>query len=289
MIAGLATAVGNAALNTLFVFGFGMGLPGIALATVLSRLFGLVWATRRALAHERARRAAVWPPVQLAHRLRPAPAILLLGIPSASTHLLTSVEGLLINRVLTEQPDSTTVIAAYGIYHQMLTLTLMPTIGTSLAVLPFVARALPEGLHEHARGELRRIFGLLAAASLLLTILLGWIAGRPIARLLVPQEAADPAAIEELAVAAFRLLPLGSLAAFPFLLLRPVFEASGHPRRGIGIATLRFVLVCTGVLAGVTLGPRFGTSGLVGTIAGVVAGTAAASAITRGLAYRLLR
>ena len=58
MWAGIWSNVTNLALNTLFLFVFGWGVFGIALSTVIGRIAGLVYALRKAAAHEAKRLAA---------------------------------------------------------------------------------------------------------------------------------------------------------------------------------------------------------------------------------------
>ena len=58
MWAGIWSNVTNLALNTLFLFGFGWGIFGIALSTVLGRIAGLVYALRAAAKHEARRLTA---------------------------------------------------------------------------------------------------------------------------------------------------------------------------------------------------------------------------------------
>lgn len=288
MYAGFATAVGNVVLNSLFVFVFELGLFGIALATVISRLGGFSWSVRRALELERTRAQPGWDLTPPPEPRGAGVTILSLGVPSGLTHVLAAIEGGIVNRLLLLQPDSTTAIASYGVYHQMLNLSLMPAVATSLAVLPFVARLLPEGEHAHVRSELRRIARMLALGSLVLTLVIGWVLARPLTGYLIPPDDHDGAAVQEMAIEAFRLLPLAALATFPFVMLRPVFEASGHPRRGIGIAIVRFLGASLGLIAGARLGPELGLHGLTGMLLGLILALALVSLLTRALAHALL-
>ncbi len=84
MIAGLWSNVTNVTLNTVFLFGFGWGIAGIALSTVLGRLAGLAYAVRRARALEAARRARWGAAAQAAGALerRPLARLLSLAVPS---------------------------------------------------------------------------------------------------------------------------------------------------------------------------------------------------------------
>ena len=57
MWAGIWSNVINVVLNTIFTFWFHWGVFGIALSTVIGRFGGLIYALRRAAAHESARKA----------------------------------------------------------------------------------------------------------------------------------------------------------------------------------------------------------------------------------------
>jgi Na+-driven multidrug efflux pump len=274
MVAGLASTFANVALNTLFVFGFGLGILGIALATVLSRLAGLSYALRRARALEAERRRDPWPTTTQAW---PAPAatILRLAVPGAATHLLTAAEGAVVNKVLTGLPDSTSAIASWGVYHQLLSLSLMPAVGASVAVVPFVARLLPQGRAAEIRRDLRQTLRISAILALVITVGVGWLAAAPVASFLVaPQRDGGTS----MAIGALRLLPLGALAALPFLILRPVFESAQRPRLGLLVALARFVLLGPPlVVAGAALAPGWSGSGLHGVVAGTIVAATIAS------------
>ena len=71
-----------------------------------------------------------------------------------------------------------------------------------------------------------------------------------------------------------RLLPLAALAAVPFLMLRPVFEALHRPRLGVLISVVRFVaLSWPCVLGGRYLAERSGGAPLFGVVGGLITAT----------------
>jgi Na+-driven multidrug efflux pump len=288
MMAGICATVTNVALNTLFVFGFGWGIFGIAFATVLSRLAALGYALRRARVREAERqRDPGW--LETSGRTWPGPvlAIVALGLPAALTYGLTAAEGALVNVLLADLPDSTTAIASYGVYHALLMLALMPTVATSVAVLPYVARLVPEGHHAHVARDLRVVSLLAAAFGLVFTIPAGLLFPEVFARL-VPGDGDVPVA--PLTVATLRLLPLAALSSLPFLLLRPVFEAIHEPRLGVYVSVLRFVVLSFPlVITGRHVAVRTGFEPLLGIVAGLVTASFGASVVTASSVRRRLR
>jgi Na+-driven multidrug efflux pump len=198
------------------------------------------------------------------------------------------VEEGVINKVLSGLPDATDAIASFAVYHRILALALMPAAGASVAVVPYVALALPAGDLPRIRRDLRRTLLAIAGLALVLTAAAGWLFAAPLAEFFVGRrgtlaDAAPPT------VQALRLLPLAALAAAPFLLLRPVFEAAHRPRLGIELSVVRFVLLSAPlILAGRYLAPALGLEGLTGVILGVIAATALAGLLTARRARAVL-
>ncbi len=288
MIAGMLGTAANIALNTVFVFVFHWGIFGIAFATVLSRLAARGSAMRRATYHE-ARRHAEEGWDDPTERTWPGPlrTILKLSVPAGLTFGLTAAEGTVINKLLDDVPESTVAIASYGVYHQLSMLALMPTIAVSVAVLPYVARMVPEGHGERVRRELRATLTMVAGFALLFTIPAGWLFAPQLAGFFVAQGTGD--ATNPLTLEVLRLLPFGALASLPFLMLRPVFEAMHEPRTGIAVSIARFVvfsipLVLTGRYAATGLGYQ----PLTGMVTGLIAASLCASLMTAILTARLL-
>lgn len=287
MIAGLISGFTNLGLNTLFVFGFGLGLLGIALATGLARLASLSYALWRMRLLEAARRAQ-WaseppPPPPRGRRAgftreglfsRPLSALLALGIPSALTYALMGTELFLVNAVLSRFEQATAAIAAYAIYHRAQAIALMPVIALGVAVLPFVARLVGEGQHEAMRSQLYRAFGLAAAYVLLVATPLCLLGGEALAVAL-----GDAAATQTLAAFAVRYAaPVAALVTIPFLLCRPAFEALQRGGPGLVMATMRYLLLAAPLAyAGATIARDHGFDPFYGLLAGLLSGTAVTS------------
>lgn len=293
MIAGLLSSATNITLNTVFVFVVGLGLFGIALGTVLSRIAGLSYAMVRAHRLERARLAAArvgtTGPPTAADRAPAVRAILVLAVPGALTYALTAFEGGVVNWILKSLPDSTTAIASYGVYHQLLALATMPAAGTSVAVVPFAARLLPQGRGAEVLADLRRGVLLVLVVSLALTTMAGLLFAEPVAGFFVKRSGNGDAGASPMLLEVLRLLPAGAAAAAPFTVLRPVFEAAACPRVGVRLSVLRFVVFSLpAVLVGRALAPTVGLTPLTGVVAGLIAASSLASALAARLTRRVI-
>ncbi|RME02402.1 MAG: MATE family efflux transporter [Planctomycetota bacterium] len=141
MIAGLCSNFTNLAFNTIFLFGFGWGIFGIAFSTVLGRLAGLSYALWRASSLRRSwQKNSSKYERKTAILKRPLRKILALAFPAGLSHLLMIGEGIWINFLLSMQEDATAALAAYGIYFRIGAFALTPIVATRVAFLPFVAR-----------------------------------------------------------------------------------------------------------------------------------------------------
>ncbi|MBK8977951.1 MAG: MATE family efflux transporter [Planctomycetes bacterium] len=291
MVAGMSATLTNVALNSTFVFVFGWGLFGIAVATVVSRLVALAYSSWRARALEATRLAeADWSQDGAATEPRgPLLEIVTLGLPSTLTYALTAAEGGLVNRLLTSAEESTVAIASYGVFYNLQRLALMPTVACAVAVLPFVARLVPAGHHAQVARDLRRVALLAAAFALAFTLPAGVLFPSEVGAFFLSD--ADASSLDApLTRSLLRLLPLSTLAMLPFLLLRPVFEALRRPRLGVRLTVLRFVVFAwPALLGGFWLAGHAGIPRPVGLVAGFVVAGALGSLATVTLVARSLR
>jgi len=274
MWAGIWTNVLNVSLNTLFVFGFGWGVFGIALSTVLGRFGGLAYALMRAAAHERVRRSEAddWD-----REPDPAPyrAILGLAVPASLTFALMALESAVVNGLLAHMERATEAIAAYSIYYRTVLFCLQPVIATAVAMLPYAARRIGRDDVAGVRRGLRE-------AGLATTVYTLGIVG-PAVWVLGPwlsHQLTESAITARYTLFALRMVPLTCLAGAPFLLSRPVFEAMNRGRPGLVMAMIRYV-VLTGPLAwaGMAVARRMDWGAMYGLIGGLVVAAATASTI----------
>lgn len=296
MMAGLSATLTNVSLNSLFVFVFGWGLFGIGLATVLSRLVALVWSARVARRLEASRQdSAAWQQPSAAApgagpaATRPLHEILALGLPSTLTFVLTAVEGGLINRLLAAADNATVAIASWGVFYNLQRLALMPTVASAVAVLPFVARMVPEGHAAQVRTDLRLVALFAAGFALLFTLPTGLLFPAEVGGFFLGEASGDTLT-DPLTLQLLHLLPIAALAMLPFLLLRSVFEALGRPRLAVRITLLRFALLSYPLLlAGWNAAGWLGVAPPVGMLGGFMLAGALTSLVTALTADRLLR
>ncbi len=274
MWAGIWSNMINVVLNTLFTFVFHWGIFGIAFSTVLGRFGGLVYALRKAEAHETARKARG---LDTSPELDPAPlrSIMALAVPAAVAYALMALESTIVNSLLAGQPDATASIAAYGIYYRVLMFALMPLIAAAVAVLPFVARRYGEGDVPAIRRGLRQVFAAGALYTACLVFPAMWLGAEPLAHLLAEQQRTA-----ELTRLALLLCPLATLVSIPFFLCRPVFEGLQRGRPGLVMAVLRYgVLTVPFILAGTETAVWLGWAPLVGLLGGLILATALVSSL----------
>ena len=280
MWSGIASTVLNLVLNTLFLFVFGWGILGIALATVLGRFGGLAYATLRARALE-AERRAIQSDSEPGLFPKPMSALVILAIPASMAFVFMAFEGFVFNGLLTRQEASADYLAAWSVLDRMGRFLIMPIVATGVAALPLVARLSGAGNYPRIRAELRHGFVAMLAYVLLFIAPFSLFAGPPIARLLIESDNA-------LAIAylGFLWLPIGMLVGAPLFLARPAFEGFQLARPGLVLsATRTFVLVVPLGLVGFHRAASLGLE----PIEGLLAGTAAGSFVVSLLALLWLR
>lgn len=277
MWAGILSSVTNAALNTVFVFGFGWGIFGIAFSTVLGRIAGLVYALRRAAWHERRRRqaasAAAAAPVADGEEPGPIRAILAIAVPSGLAYVLMALESQAVNLILKGLPEAASRLAAWSIFDRSLRFLAMPLIASGVALLPLVAHRWGAGDRAGVRRQVR-VASLAGVAYAV--VLVG-----PVALVVGPwlaEQLSEAARTAALARATMPFLPPAVLAMVPILQLRSAFDGIGRARTGLRVSFVRSaLLVVPLVLAGSALAPRLAWDPLLGACAGFVLGLALAS------------
>lgn len=237
MWAGIWSNLINVGLNAVFLFVFHWGVFGIALSTVLGRFGGLVYALRKAAAHEAARKAG---DLDTDPTRDPAPlrSLMALAVPAVLTYGLMAVETALVNWLLARQAGATESIAAYGIFSRVLQFAAMPIIAAAVAVLPFVARRFGEGNIGAIRQGMRQITLAAAVYCVVLVTPAMFLGGPRLARAL-----AESARTAELGTVALYFSPLACLVMIPFVLCRPAFEGLQRGRPGLTMAVFRYALL----------------------------------------------
>jgi len=270
MWAGIWSNVINVSLNTLFLFVFGWGIFGIALSTVIGRIGGLVYATRKAAAHEAERKADVADVPVAGRDPHPYRTQLSLAVPAGLTFALSSVEMAIINTMLATVANPTAAIAAYSIYHRVALFAMNPIIAVSVAMLPFAGRLVGKG---DWLGVRKGIFDAVRASVVYSLVLVGplmWWFGPWLAGALTE----SPLTTQYTTFALF-LVPLACALTTPFFLARPVFEAMGQGKPGLVMAAARTVITVPIAWGGMFLAERAGYPQMYGLmIALLIVGTA---------------
>jgi Na+-driven multidrug efflux pump len=273
MWAGIWSNVINVVLNTIFVFLFHWGILGIALSTVLGRFGGLIYALRKAGAHEAARKAQALPEVAGTDP-HPYRAVFALAVPAALSYVLMASETGVVNWLLKGIEHGKEALAAYAIYYRVFQFVVMPAIAASVAMLPFAARRYGEkdvpGIGRGLRDA--HVAGVVYVA---VTAPLLFVLAPPLAGHLT----SSPVTLAYL-IPALRLVPLGALVATPFFLCRPVFEGMGRGRPGLTMSALRYLLLAApAAFLGLRFAPKVDVSGVLGLILGLMGATAISSLV----------
>ena len=274
MWAGIWSNVTNLVLNTLFLFGFGWGIFGIAFSTVLGRIAGLVYALRKASEHERRRLAEG---LDTDREPDPAPYKPLLGlaVPASITFMLMAGETAVINAMLAGLPNETSAIAAYSIYYRVMMFAAMPMIAISVDMLPFAAKRIGAEDFAGLRAGLRQagVVAILYAIAVVGPVMFLW--GGQISRWL-----AEAPLTAQYTRFGLWMVPVASLAIAPFLLCRPVFEAMGRGRPGLIMAIFRYiVLTIPAAYAGMQVARVMGQPAMYGILVALVGVAAVASLV----------
>jgi Na+-driven multidrug efflux pump len=265
MWAGIWSNVANLALNTLFLFVFGWGIFGIALSTVIGRIAGLVYALKKAAAHE-AKRLADGLDTDLTPDPAPYRPILALAVPASITFMLMAAETAVINLLLAGAPNDTSAIAAYSIYYRIMMFAAMPVIAVSVAMLPFAAKRIGAKDNAGLNTGLWQAGVVSVVYSIGIMVPLVWLWGDHLANWL-----SETPLTAEYTAFSLQVVPIASLTLAPFILCRPVFEAMGRGKPGLYMAILRYVvLTVPAAYGGMRVATSYGQPGLYGILVGLV-------------------
>lgn len=275
----LVTVVLNCLLNPLFLFRFGWGVRGSALATVLAQGVALALTVahfRSGSSFLRFRRGIF----RLDRRI--VGGILAIGLAPFLLHLCASAVVVAVNHAL-RATGGDEAIGAYGIVYRVAMLFLMVVTGLNRGMQPVVG-------YNYGAGRLDRVLGALGRTALSAVCVTS--VGFLIAELLPRQaamlfvDASDGAAAERMIVLATEGLRI-ALAAFPAVGFQIVasnfFQYVGKPRQSIFLSLTRQLLFLIPLLW--LLPPRMGTRGVW---LAMVSADAAASLLAGALLWRQL-
>lgn len=243
MIGSMIGSVVNIILDPVFIFGFGMGASGAAIATVLGNV-----ATDIALAaciHKKSRKLTIDPRMAKVD-LATVAAVLAIGLPSSLNNLMNSLGTALLNRNLT--PYGADKVAAMGIASKVNMLVAMIMIAFAFGAQALIGYNYSSGNKERLREVLK--FDLLV--QMVIAFVGGGIlmASAPwMLRLFM-----DDSVVVEAGTHMLRRLLLGLPFIGIFLICSTVFMSTGKSlptlllslsRQGIVFAVVLFLLSAT--------------------------------------------
>ncbi len=193
----LLSAVLNGVMDPIFIFGFGLGIQGAAIATALSWMLTFVAASW--MLHFRLRMIAWhWPGIK--PLLRNWGKLLSIGLPAALTQMLNPLASSLVVAMLAS--GSLVAVAAYGIGVRVEALLLISAMSLS-SIIPTVF-----GQNYGAKFYQRASDSITFSVKLLLLVQLGlYLVILPLAPLIASWFSKEPE-IQALAVLYLRLVPL---------------------------------------------------------------------------------
>ncbi|MEC9435239.1 MAG: MATE family efflux transporter [Pseudomonadota bacterium] len=172
----MGAAAANLLLDPLFVWGFGWGVTGIAVATVLAQAGVCGWMLRRAL-RSGLLRPAPWRAFRPDARV--IAEIARQAFPASLNMLVATVGMFMVLHWL--QRFGGAAVAGYGAALRIEQILLLPALGLSGALLPLVARnhgaKRPERVRETVRLGLLIGLAMMAAAAVALTLFGEWAVG----------------------------------------------------------------------------------------------------------------
>jgi putative MATE family efflux protein len=223
----------NIALDPLFIFGFGWGMQGAALATVIAQFISATWVMLY-LTGKRARNRIERTSLKLNRSW--VQRIVSLGMPSFSLQIVGSVLITVLNRSLFFYGGDIAV-SAMGVINSLQTLMLLPIIGMNQGVQPIVS-------FNYGAQKLERVKQAILLAMMVATgiVVFGFVMTRLFALEMLSVFNRDP-----------ELLSFGQEAiriwflALPFLgfqiLGANFFQAIGRPKSAMSLTLTRQVLL----------------------------------------------
>ena len=222
-----AASITNLILDPVFIFAFGMGTRGAAIATVIGQFMGLfagVYINRR------------WnKEIEFSFTLRPdwqsVRTILRVGIPSTLVQVLTSFVTVAMNSILLA--FSSTAVAVYGVCSRMMNLCTVGVHGIDNGLIPIVAYNYGARKPDRVRESLRWAMGYSALLFLPFLLVLEF-APNWVLRLFNASEH-----MMGIGVPAVRILALAWIISIPNLVIAAALQGLSQPRQSMVLTLLR--------------------------------------------------
>ena len=222
-----AASITNLILDPVFIFGFGMGTRGAAIATVIGQFMGLfagIYINRR------------WnKEIEFSFTLRPdwqsVKTILRVGIPSTMVQVLTSFVTVAMNSIFLA--FSSTAVAVYGVCSRMMNLCTVGVHGIDNGLIPIVAYNYGARKPERVRESLRWAMGYSALFFLPFLLVLEF-APSWVLRLFNASEH-----MMGIGIPAVRILALAWIISIPNLVIAAALQGLSQPRQSMVLTLLR--------------------------------------------------
>ncbi len=246
MVSLIVSLLVNVASAPLFIKGFGWGMTGAALATVLGQAVALIWvlmhfASKRNVLHMKRGIYALCGPI--------VRRICLVGLPPCLLNIVGCVIIVVFNRLL-EAYNGPMGVGAFGIINRVLFLFVMIVLGITQGMQPIAGYNL--GLGKYARVR-RVLFLAMAWASIITTAGFLLVMGIPreIIALFVKETDPNSALIIEIASNGIRLMTIVFPLVGSQIVISNFFQAIGRPGMSIFLSLTRqlfFLLPCLALL-----------------------------------------
>lgn len=222
-----AASITNLILDPVFIFAFGMGTRGAAIATVIGQFMGLfagVYINRR------------WnKEIEFSFTLRPdwqsVRTILRVGIPSTLVQVLTSFVTVAMNSILLA--FSSTAVAVYGVCSRMMNLCTVGVHGIDNGLIPIVAYNYGARKPDRVRESLRWAMGYSALLFLPFLLVLEF-APNWVLRLFNASQH-----MMGIGVPAVRILTLAWIISIPNLVIAAALQGLSQPRQSMVLTLFR--------------------------------------------------
>lgn len=233
MITMFIGAITNIVLDALFIYGFGMGMEGAALATIIAQAFSMIWTLIYFFRKSTLNRIRL---IDLKPQLSIFVSVVSYGIPGFLLQLSNSILNLTINKTLLEQGGDNAV-SAMGIINSVQTFVLMPIFGLNQGVKPIVS-------YNFGAKKFDRIKLTMKYANITATIIavIGWALTRFFPEQIVSIFNQDPALLEvgrHAIYAWFWALPLVGFQ----VMASNYFQSVGHNKTAIFLTLTRSTLL----------------------------------------------
>lgn len=232
MVAQMTGAVINIILDPVFIFGFGMGVAGAAIATVIGQIIAAMVAVLYNLKKN--------DDVKLSFRgfrpdLQIIGTIYQVGVPSIIMQSIGSVMTYGMNLILKE--FSSTAVAVFGAYFKLQSFFFMPVFGLNNGLIPILAYNYGARKKERMMNTLK--WGYLVALG---ALLLGFVVFMVIPdKLLLLFKASDQ--MLAIGVPALRVIALHFLIAWYCIVTGSVFQALGNGMYSLYVSVARQLVV----------------------------------------------